>query len=90
MEPTLALMLAAGSAPGVNCVGMCGGIVVVFDGRRVIPVHPAVDRLRRPGFNAGRITSYAVRAAAILASGTYGLAHAGGAGEAIRSAILCF
>jgi sulfite exporter TauE/SafE len=64
---TLALSLFfLGLAAGVHCVGMCGGFVTAFAGRRVIPIREM--RERRPLtrlllFNAGRITSYSVAGA---------------------------
>jgi hypothetical protein len=36
-----AAMLALGLATGLHCVGMCGGIVAAFQGRRVIPIADA-------------------------------------------------
>ena len=68
MEALLAAMLAAGIASGVHCVGMCGGIVTAFAGRRVIPIRPAEGPLRpqwlrQLAFNAGRISSYAAAGA---------------------------
>jgi sulfite exporter TauE/SafE len=74
MDLLPAAMLAAGAASGVHCVGMCGGIVAVFDLRRVIPIvarRPRVDPLRRVLFNLGRITSYA---AAGAIAGAFGAA----------------
>lgn len=66
-----------GVASGVHCVGMCGGFVAAFGGRRVIPLRaveapPSWRRLAL--FNAGRITSYA---AAGAAAGTFGAAFTG-------------
>jgi sulfite exporter TauE/SafE len=65
-----------GLASGVHCVGMCGGFVAAFAGRRVIAIrkHEMGDshHLRRLAlFNAGRITSYAI------AGGAAGLLGAG-------------
>jgi sulfite exporter TauE/SafE len=66
-----AAMLALGLATGLHCVGMCGGIVAAFSGRRVIPIAAAA----RPGaarplaFNAGRVTTYAALGAAAGAAG---------------------
>ena len=71
MEPLLAVMLAAGLASGVHCVAMCGGIVAVFDGRRVIAIKVKSDWQRRLAFNFGRISTYA---AAGAAAGTLGAA----------------
>jgi sulfite exporter TauE/SafE len=72
-----AVMLAAGLASGVHCVAMCGGIVTAFDGRRVIPLRPAVDWGRRLAFNAGRISTYAATGAAASLFGS--AAYASGA-----------
>lgn len=60
-----------GVASGVHCVGMCGGFVAAFAGRRVIPIRAVeAPRWRRLAlFNAGRITSYAVAGAAAGALG---------------------
>ena len=70
---TLALSLfLLGVASGVHCAGMCGGFVVAFGGRRVIPLRAIEEapRWRRLAFfNAGRITSYAVAGAAAGALG---------------------
>ena len=82
-------MLLLGLASGVHCVGMCGGFVGAFSQARVIRIHPG----RRPWrelalFNAGRITSYAIAGAAVLALGAYGLAHAEGMAGGVR-ALLC-
>jgi sulfite exporter TauE/SafE len=68
LVPSLFLL---GLASGVHCVGMCGGFVAAFAGRRVIPIRPAgPPRWRRLAlFNAGRITSYAVAGAAAGALG---------------------
>ena len=53
-----------GIASGVHCVGMCGGFVAAFAGRRVIAIQPAGARWQRLAlFNAGRITSYCVAGA---------------------------
>lgn len=73
----LALSLfVLGLASGVHCVGMCGGFVAAFAGRRVIPLRPAETRRweRLALFNAGRITSYA---AAGAAAGALGAAFTG-------------
>jgi sulfite exporter TauE/SafE len=79
MDTLLAAMLAAGLASGVHCVGMCGGIVTAFAGRRVIPVRPAEvplrpDWPRQLAFNAGRIASYALAGAAAASLGGAALA----------------
>ena len=59
-----------GLASGVHCVGMCGGFVAAFAGRRVIPIKNGDSHhLSLLVFNAGRITSYAVAGAA---AGTIG------------------
>ena len=64
---TLALTLfVLGIASGVHCVGMCGGFVAAFAGRRVIAIRKNGDShhfSRLALFNAGRITSYAVAGA---------------------------
>jgi sulfite exporter TauE/SafE len=69
---TLALSLfVLGLVSGVHCVGMCGGFVAAFAGRRIIPLRP-VERPRWQRlalFNAGRITSYAAAGAAAGALG---------------------
>ena len=62
-------MLAAGLASGVHCVGMCGGIVAAFDGRRVVPIRESGAWQRRIAFNAGRISTYAAAGAAAGALG---------------------
>lgn len=79
MDALLAAMLAAGIASGVHCVGMCGGFVAAFAGRRVIPIRPAEvpahpQWLRQLAFNAGRISSYAAAGAAAGALGGAALA----------------
>ncbi|HET7365495.1 MAG TPA: sulfite exporter TauE/SafE family protein [Burkholderiales bacterium] len=65
MSALLASLLLLGLVSGIHCVGMCGGFVAAFAGRRVIPIRSAPER--RWGslllFNAGRITSYAVAGA---------------------------
>ena len=69
---TLALSLfLLGLASGIHCVGMCGGFVAAFAGRRVIPIRAVeAPRWRRLAlFNAGRITSYACAGAAAGALG---------------------
>jgi hypothetical protein len=82
---TLALTLfLLGLASGVHCVGMCGGFVAAFAGRRVIPIrngdsHP-FPRLAL--FNAGRITSYCVAGAIAGALGGV-LASLAGAQQAL-------
>ena len=54
-----------GLASGVHCVGMCGGFVAAFSGRKVIALRPAGRRWRNLlVFNAGRITSYSIGGAA--------------------------
>lgn len=61
-------MLALGLASGLHCVGMCGGLVAAFAGRRTIPVVPA----RRPQpllLHAGRLSTYAAFGAAAGALG---------------------
>jgi len=72
-----AAMLAAGLASGVHCVGMCGGIVAAFDGRRTIPILESGALRRRIAFNAGRISTYAAAGAVAGALGT--AAYAAGA-----------
>jgi sulfite exporter TauE/SafE len=55
-----------GVASGVHCVGMCGGFVAAFSGRRVIPIKKEngdSHHLSLLTFNAGRITSYAIAGA---------------------------
>lgn len=53
-----------GIASGVHCVGMCGGFVAAFAGRKVIAIQPAGRRWARLAlFNAGRITSYSIAGA---------------------------
>jgi hypothetical protein len=64
VQALLAVMLAAGLASGVHCVGMCGGIVAAFDARRVIPIRVRTDWERRLAFNFGRISTYAAAGAA--------------------------
>ena len=61
---TLTLFLL-GLVSGLHCVGMCGGFVAAFAGRRVIPIKNG-DSHHLPRlflFNAGRITSYSVAGA---------------------------
>src|SRR3954464_5887026 len=54
-----------GLASGVHCVGMCGGFVAAFSGRKVIVIQSTAKPWRRLlAFNAGRITSYAIAGAA--------------------------
>jgi sulfite exporter TauE/SafE len=74
---TITLFLL-GVASGVHCVGMCGGFVAAFAGRRVIPIRVTEGRkngdchhlLRRLAlFNAGRITSYSLAGAVAGALG---------------------
>jgi sulfite exporter TauE/SafE len=63
---TLALTLfLLGLASGVHCVGMCGGFIAAFAGRRVIPIRNESARPcgRLAVFNAGRITSYSIAGA---------------------------
>jgi sulfite exporter TauE/SafE len=64
MTLTLTLFLL-GIASGVHCVGMCGGFVAAFAGRRVIPIKNADSHpfARLALFNAGRITSYSIAGA---------------------------
>jgi uncharacterized protein len=63
----LMAMFAAGSAAGVHCVAMCGGIVTAFDAPRraypVIPIRARPARGRQLAFNAGRIATYAMAGA---------------------------
>jgi len=59
LVPSLFLL---GLASGVHCVGMCGGFVAAFAGRRVIPIRPAEPPLWR------RLQPYASRA---MAGGPY-------------------
>jgi len=77
----LGAMFAAGLASGVHCVGMCGGIVAAFDGRRVIRIQEAGRAgpawPRRLAFNAGRIATYSAAGAVAGAIGT--AAYASGA-----------
>ncbi len=63
---TLALTLfLLGLASGVHCVGMCGGFVAAFAGRRVIPIRNGDSHHfgRLAVFNAGRISSYSIAGA---------------------------
>ena len=55
-------LLLLGLASGVHCVGMCGGFVAAFQG---IPIRKAEAPPWRKllGYNAGRITSYALAGA---------------------------
>jgi sulfite exporter TauE/SafE len=71
VSPLLGSLFLLGLVSGVHCVGMCGGFVAAFAGRRVIPIR-AVEApkngdshhlLRLARFNAGRITSYAIAGA---------------------------
>jgi hypothetical protein len=71
----LLAMLAAGLASSLHCAGMCGGIVVAFGARRVIPVHAAQETARgnlprQLAFNGGRIASYAAGGAAVGFAGS--------------------
>lgn len=74
----IAALFLLGLASGVHCVGMCGGFVAAFQG---IPIRksgsePGFLHWRRTlGFNAGRITSYAIAGA-----------MAGGIGHAANAA----
>jgi len=58
-------MLVLGIVSGVHCVGMCGGFVAAFAGRRVIPIKNGDSHhfSRLALFNAGRITSYSIAGA---------------------------
>ena len=70
-------MLVAGLASGVHCAGMCGGIVVAFNGGPVIPLKVIPSWGKNFFFNAGRISTYAAAGAAAGALG--GAAYASGA-----------
>jgi hypothetical protein len=80
VEALAAAMFAAGLASGAHCVLMCGGIVMAFDSRPVIPIRNADGGAfwaRRLYFNAGRISTYA--AAGALAGAAGGAAYAAAA-----------
>jgi hypothetical protein len=70
-------MLAAGLASGVHCAGMCGGIVVAFNGNSIFPVKIVSNWEKNFLFNAGRISTYA--AAGAVAGALGGAAYAAGA-----------
>ena len=70
-------MLVAGLASGVHCAGMCGGIVVAFNGGPVSPLKAIPSWEKNFFFNAGRISTYAAAGAAAGALG--GAAYASGA-----------
>jgi hypothetical protein len=80
VEALVAAMFAAGLASGVHCVAMCGGIVLAFDARRVIPIRNAESGtfwMSRLHFNAGRISTYVAAGATAGAAG--GAAYAAAA-----------
>ena len=79
MEALVAAMFAAGLASGLHCVAMCGGIVLAFDTRRVIPIKSAESGAfwtRRLYFNAGRISTYAIAGALAGTAGSAAYAAA--------------
>ena len=77
MEFFFPAMLAAGLASGVHCVGMCGGIVVAFNGNGIFPVKTIPSWKKNLFFNAGRISTYA--AAGAVAGALGGAVYAAGA-----------
>jgi sulfite exporter TauE/SafE len=65
----LAAMLILGLASGVHCAGMCGGIVTAFSVSTARLHDKRTLLLRQLGFNAGRISTYALAGALAGAAG---------------------